>query len=169
MEYNQIKTGADLRKYIMALLESRKKYPNLSTYLLQLWAVAERCKHVNRPDYALIARILTEAFESAPKQPDWAQLLKEPKIKEFESIPNTPEYHIEIRTYQAFEKVLRNQVVDLKLQAKFYPKYTSQWENGTVEAYLERGTANLEEETDLDEDITWFDLRVILNQGRYTE
>lgn len=207
MTKDQIKTGNDLYKYVLQLLEQKDKetqtmrennplynikgdaitaYPTLLNYLLSLWATAERYKNVEKVTFALIAKILEEAFATPPKNVNWDELLNDQFIMPFENEPNTPEYFIEIRKFEAFEKSIRNDVVSLKTLNTYgtkklgVPKYAERsngglyfWENHTTEIFLERGTAFLEEEiedgTDPRYPVTWSDLCSILSEGRYEE
>ena len=208
MTKDQIKTGNDLYKYVRQLLEQKDKetqvlrennplysikgdaitaYPTLLNYLLSLWATAEKYKNVEKVTFSLIAKILEEAFATPPKKINWDKLLKDQFIMPYTSEANTPEYFVEIRKYEAFEKSMRNDVVSLKMLNTYgakklgISKYAERsdggiyyWENHTVDVFLERGTAFLEEETDwFDTDlkyiVSWSLLRGILNDGRYEE
>ena len=136
MTKDQIKTGNDLYKYVLQLLEQKDKetqvlrennplysikgeaitaYPTLLNYLLSLWATAEKYKNVEKVTFSLIAKILEEAFATPPKKVNWDELLKEQFIMPFESEPNTTEYHEEIRKFEYFEKSIRNDAVSLKM------------------------------------------------------
>ena len=112
MTKNQIKTGNDLYKYVLQLLEQKDKetqvlrennplysikgeaitaYPTLLNYLLSLWATAEKYKNVEKVTFSLIAKILEEAFATPPKKVNWDVLLKDQFNMPFESEPKTTE------------------------------------------------------------------------------
>ena len=207
MTKDQIKTGNDLYKYVLQLLEQKDKetqvlrennplysikgeaitaYPTLLNYLLSLWATAEKYKNVEKVTFSLIAKILEEAFATPPKKVNWDELLKDQFIMPFESEPNTPEYHEEIRKYEHFEKSIRNDVVSLKMLSTYgsrklgIPKYAERsdggiyfWENQTTDIFLERGIAFLEDEiedgTNPKYPVTWSDLCSVLSEGRFKE
>ncbi|GEM55826.1 hypothetical protein B0A58_08730 [Flavobacterium branchiophilum NBRC 15030 = ATCC 35035] len=136
MTKDQIKTGNDLYKYVLQLLEQKDKetqvlrennplysikgdaitaYPTLLNYLLSLWATAEKYKNVEKVTFSLIAKILQEAFATPPKKVNWDELLKEQFIMPYTSEANSQEYFIEIRKFEYFEKSMRNDVVSLKM------------------------------------------------------
>mgnify|MGYP003600166015 CR=1 FL=1 len=207
MTKDQIKTGNDLYKYVLQLLEQKDKetqvlrennplysikgdaitaYPTLLNYLLSLWATAEKYKNVEKVTFSLIAKILEEAFATPPKKVNWDKLLKDQFVMPYTSEANSPEYFIEIRKFEYFEKSMRNDVVSLKilntygaekLGVKMHDNiFTGNqyfWENHTTETFLERGTAFLEDEMEDGSDpkypVSWFDLEAILNNGRFEE
>ncbi|PQL92578.1 hypothetical protein [Apibacter adventoris] len=195
MNIEEIKTGADLRQYTLELLAKKDQkiatgeytYPTLLDYLLSLWTVAEQYKENELLTFQLIAKILEQAFIAPKKQLDWKELEKEPYVLPYDSKPNTPEFHNEVKKYPYFEKSIRNHVISLKmlltygaekLEVKPYDNiFTGNqyfWENTNTEKFLERGSYYLDGEDDwLDEDdklpITWFTLCSILNYGRFEE
>ena len=198
-----IQTGADLYEYMAELLEQKKAeteklrkesplarvlgeqlsaFPSLLTYLLSLWAVAEKYRNSGKITFPLIAQMLEEAFTAPPKQVNWEALLKEPYVPKYEGEPNTPEYFKEIKKYDYLEKTLRNYVACLKLLITYGPEKLGvgpdeeratasryYWDNYTytTRSFLEAGMALLEEATDSDEDVSWVDMVFILNDGRY--
>ena len=168
MTKDQIKTGNDLYKYVLQLLEQKDKetqvlrennplysikgeaitaYPTLLNYLLSLWATAEKYKNVEKVTFSLIAKILEEAFATPPKKVNWDELLKEQFIMPFESEPNTTEYHEEIRKFEYFEKSIRNEVVSLKMLNTYgakklgIPKYAERSDGGIY--YWENHTTDI--------------------------
>jgi len=165
----------------------RSAFPPLHTYLLSIWAVAEKYKNVDKVRFKLIAQILEEAFDAPPKEINWEEELKTPFIPPFTGESNSSEYYAEIKTYNSFSKSIRNDVVSLHLLIQYGPKRLGVrqydtiltgnqyfWENITTEAFLERGTYHFRNEDyrndySIDYPVDWSDLCDILNDGRFNE
>jgi hypothetical protein len=205
-----IRTGDDLRKYILRLLRQKESeagelkkahppqrargrkasaFPPLLDYLLSLWAAAEKYRDVDEVSWSLIAQILEEAFNTSPKRVDWTELLKTPCSPAYGSKANTPEYYEEIKNYPYFEKSIRNTVVSLKSvfthgaenlgDSKWgycmgSPRnHRYYWESHSTRTFLERGTAFLEGEmedgSNPEYPVSWFDLESVLSSGHFGE
>lgn len=168
MNYNEVVLGKDLRDFVINLLEEQEKLPKLIKYLASLWEVAESYKEVDKVDFALIAKVFEEAFKIHPKKIDWIYEKKQVESTckaEF----NTPLYLKEIRSYDSFERELRNQLVELNAMQGLFSKRIQGWKNLELEAYLERGTVDWEGYDEIEEDMSWFDFSSILHSGKCTE
>ena len=95
MKANEVILGKNLRTFVMELLEKQDKFPKLIDYLASLWAVSEKYKEVNQVDFALIAKIIEEAFIIPPKKIDWGFERKQIK-SHYSSSLNSAEYHKEV-------------------------------------------------------------------------
>ena len=179
MDYTDIKTGYDLRKYIEILSNTRiKRLPNYCIYewlpdiiyrllqpssldyLLQLWTVIERYKDAEKVDFALIGKMLQEAFDAPKKQINKRELLKKGKVTECYSERNTPEYYEEIRTYLHCEARLHNHIIDLIVNKK------EDWISTALISFFE-STYYLEQDTEFDPNTSWFEVCAIIHSGLY--
>lgn len=173
----QCTTGARLRQFVLALLQQPSLLAPaghqvaLDDYLSSLWHAATAYR--GQPfKFVFIAELLQKAFVTAPMPYDWTPALRQPykPVSDYVAPYQSPEYYAESTTYAFFERRIKRQILELKhLRLQQPIPYSSRWENLTVEAFLERGTSNLEEETDEETEATWGYLAGILADGQYVE
>ena len=168
MKANEVILGKNLRTFVMELLEKQDKFPKLIDYLISLWTVSEKYKEVNKIDFELIAKIIEEAFETPLRKINWENLKNNLKFNNI-AIPNTPEYFQEIKTFNYFERSLTNQILELKEMKGFFGIKNKDWKNLLVENYLNAGTYYLEQENEIDEEVSWYEMQVILSGGKHNE
>lgn len=165
MEYNEVLLGKDLRKFIMELLKSQDSYPKLKDYLASLWAVAENYRNIEMVNFALIAQLIEEAFNTSPRKINWNI---ERKIAQKGSLKITEQENETTKGYLYFEENIRNQLLQLKEMQRWFSKPIEGWKNLTTEVYLERGTVGYEFDDEVF-DVDWSELDNIIHEGKYNE
>ena len=163
--YSHIKLGKDLRTFVMELLEQQDRFPKLIDYLASLWAVAERYKDAENVDFALIARMLEEAFHTKPKKIDWN---KEREVAQNYPQKVSQQLDEETKGYVYFEKNIRNQLLELKEMKRWFRKPLPGWENLSTDDYLERGTVNYEFDNEIFK-VDWTELNHIIHERKYNQ
>jgi hypothetical protein len=177
---SHVRTGGQLRRFVLELLREHRPAPPLDVYLASLWQAAQAYR--TRPfEFRFVAELLQAAFDTPPMPYDWDAALAQPyQLRTDHLAPaNTPEYRAELDTYDYFERLIKRQITDLKrIQLQPPVGYASSitidgqrvyWENTDVDGFLERGTTLLEESEELEDDATWRALSRILKDGQYTE
>lgn len=178
---SHVRTGAQLRRFVLELLRERRPHPPLDHYLASLWRAAQ--DYCARPfTFQSVAELLQAAFDAPPMSHDWDAALAQPYRWRPDHLapPNTPEYYAEASTYELFERTVVRQIEELKrlqrqppmlnpLDFQYIEGARVWWENTDVEGFLERATATLEESEEEETDTNWGWLTGILRDGQYTE
>ena len=145
-------------------MEQQDRFPKLIDYLASLWAVAERYKDAENVDFALIARMLEEAFHTKPKKIDWNKERKVAQnLQDLSQVLNK-----DPQNYIFFEQDLRLQLLELKQMQGWFKKPLQGWENLLMDDYLERGTIFYENDDEI-YDTGWSELSGIVHEGKYGE
>ncbi len=171
----------DLVNKILVHRAEQEKLPKLDDYLGSLWHLASEYKDGPAPQftYSLLAEWFDRAFDYTPMPYDWKTVLKRPYVWGTDTMAeaNTDAYRQEIQTYAYFERVIKRQIEEMKRGYANQPWDQVQtgsvrWENGNVDAFLERVVANHDaddEEEDMSDFYGWYDLVGYLQAGQWTE
>jgi hypothetical protein len=172
-----LRSGADFRRFVLQLLE-QKGYPNdikepaLDDYLSSLWHLASQHKHEEQLSYGLLAQLLEKAFDYPPTPYDWKAELKKPYAsKPYSTFPeNTPEFQRELVSFERFERQILDQINIFKRIKTASPLPVGlEWENPSLDMFLERATVHLEEEEETEDALDWSDLSSLLIRGQWME
>lgn len=174
---SQCTTGARLRQFVLELLQQPSLVRPvmwqvaLDDYLSSLWHASMAYRE--QPfRFVFSAELLQKAFITSPMPYDWAPTIQQPyqPVSDYLAPYQSTEYYAESSTFAFFERRIKRQIIELKhLKLQQPIPHSSRWENTTVESFLERGTAGLEEETDEETAAIWGYLAGILGDGQYVE
>jgi hypothetical protein len=168
INYKQIKTGNDLYKFISCLLKDNPNTLDLSDYLISLWKVSEEYTDKTEFWYSDMAYMLQNAFSIQHINIDWNEEIGKPYNNARRTIPNSPEYYEEYRSYDYFCRYIKNMIIDL-LRWKHDLSLYMHWENMILPAFLERASVSVENLTEEDEPCGWSDMSSLLHAGQYDE